>query len=182
MHPAFEQFPVIDCRSFVLREIVPRQDAESFYRYMTHPDVAQFISEEELPISLESSYTELTFWSQLFYRRLSIYWAIADKETNRMIGTCGFNIWTQVHHRVEISYDLSVEYWRKGIMTEALAQINRFAFKKMDVTRIQAFVVEHNVASIGLLEKLGFTKEAVAKRYHYLQGKSRDSYLYALTP
>ena len=55
-------------------------------------------------------------------------------------------------HR-EVGYWIGREHWGKGIATKALA-----AFLEHDRTRpLQARVVKHNIASVRVLEKCGFT-------------------------
>jgi RimJ/RimL family protein N-acetyltransferase len=53
----------------------------------------------------------------------------------------------------EVGYWIGSEYWGKGIATRALA-----AFLEHDRTRpLHARVAKHNVASVRVLEKCGFT-------------------------
>ncbi|MCL4340850.1 MAG: GNAT family N-acetyltransferase, partial [Candidatus Thermoplasmatota archaeon] len=38
----------------------------------------------------------------------------------------------------ELGYELHPEYWRKGIMTEALEALIRWAFQEFELNRIEA--------------------------------------------
>ncbi|WP_127850113.1 GNAT family N-acetyltransferase [Lacticaseibacillus hulanensis] len=55
----------------------------------------------------------------------------------------------------ELGYALSPEYWHRGVMTDALAQVLRRAFAA-EVENVHASVYADNVASIKLLLGLGF--------------------------
>lgn len=76
------------------------------------------------------------------------------KKTVLFNGAVAGNVesWEQDGER-EVGYWLGREYWGKGIATRALS-----AFLGYVETRpLYAYVVKHNVASIRVLEKCGFT-------------------------
>ena len=97
---------------------------------------------------------EMHYWISLYNRRISVYWAIADKNTNRMIGAIGFNEWNRFNkcYRNIESYDLSKVYWRKGIMGKAMAKVLEFGFNTMNINRIQASTLLVNKPSWKLLK------------------------------
>ncbi len=175
----FEQFPIIALDEIILRKISTDEDYEDFFNYITTPQVAKYLSSEDLPSDLESAKYELGYWAKLFDYRHSFYWAIILKGSNKIIGTCGFNNWNKGQRRCEISYDLDPQYWGQGIMTKAIAAIADFGFNAMQVQRVQATVALDNIPSIRVLEKVGFTREALLKSYGVLQGEVRDFYMYA---
>lgn len=63
----------------------------------------------------------------------------------------------------EIGYLLLTEYWSRGIATEAVKQICKIAFEKLDIIRITGQYFEPNAASGRVLEKAGFCREGVLK-------------------
>ena len=174
----FGDFPEIDLNSVKLRQI-SIQDSKDFYEYMTNKEVKRYLSNSEIPSDLQAAEIELMYWANLFNRKISIYWAIADKATNKIIGTCGFNSWSKEHKRVEISYDLSFKCWNQGIMTSIVRALTRFAFDNMGAVRVQATVVHFNAGSSRVLEKCGYKKEGVLKDFGILHGKSEDFYMYS---
>ncbi len=174
----FEQFPTIVLDGITLRKIFTDDDYEDFYYYITAPEVAKYLSREDLPSDLESARQELGYWARLFDYRHSFYWAIITEDSNKIIGTCGFNNWNKGQRRCEISYDLDHQYWGQGIMTKAITAITDFSFNVMQVGRVQATVALDNLPSIRVLEKAGFSKEALLNSYGVLQGETRDFYMY----
>jgi ribosomal-protein-alanine N-acetyltransferase len=172
----FDRFPVLTlANSIRLRPINPREDAASFLRYMNNDAIQNFVANEEIPATLDSAFEELSYWSDLFRYKRSFYWGIEDATLMRLIGTCGFNQWSQTQHRAELSYDLDVAYWGRGIMTEALSQLLQFAWTNLKTQRIQATVATHNTASIRVLAKLGFEQEGLLRSYGVINGKTHDS-------
>ena len=59
----------------------------------------------------------------------------------------------------EVGYWLGREYWGKGIATRALAAL----LEQVKTRPLYAYVAKHNLASIRVLEKCGFT---IAGEYH----------------
>ena len=175
----FSKFPIINLDLAELRQIKENADAEHFYNYMNHEKVARFLSADDIPNSLEGSRTELAYWASLYTTMKSIYWAIANSN-GQLIGTCGFNSWNKSHKRAEISYDLSVDYWGRGIMTQAIQSITKFAFENMKVRRVQATVSVENGPSMRVLEKCGYIREGLLAKFGVLQQQSQDYYMYAV--
>jgi len=64
----------------------------------------------------------------------------------------------------EIGYFIGEPFWNKGIMTKAVNLICDFGFNKLKIVRIQTGIFEYNQASQRVLEKCGFTKEAVFEK------------------
>ena len=78
----------------------------------------------------------------------------------------------------EIGYLLLMEYWSKGIMTEAVRQICDVAFSELDIVRITGLVYAPNVASQRVLEKNGFVREGLQRNAVYKNGQIYDLVLY----
>lgn len=174
----FLHFPVIDLGDIILRNICADNDYNNYLNYISTPQVSKYLADGDVPSSPESAKTELNYWARLFDIRVGFYWAIALKNSNNLIGTCGFNYWNRDHKRAEISYDLDYNYWGQGIMTRAIEAISNFGLQTMQVQRIQATVALDNIPSIRVLEKTGFTRESLLKKFGILQNEPRDFYMY----
>ena len=176
----FAKFPIIKINDRITLRDVRLSDCKEYYEYLNHPEVSKFIPTSCLPSSPEGAKKELQFFRNLHNRRLSIYWAITESSTDKMIGACGFEKWSRLHQRLELAYDIDANYWRQGIATQCLTAIINYAFQEMQAQRVEAFLKPDNVASAGLLNKIGFTHEAVLKKYRFFQGEHIDVDLYAL--
>lgn len=175
-----EKFPVLDVdEHFILREQTI-EDTDAFFAYYTDPEVARYILASN-PKSLTEASAEIHYCRSLFTYKRGVYWTLARKTDNYMIGAIGLYINSQ-HLRAEICYDLSRHYWNQGIMSKALARILEFSFTQIGLNRIEAITLKENNASIAILEKLGFRHEGCLKNYRYHQGKSHDIEMFALTP
>lgn len=180
MESFFDNFPVLKLSNGVfLRKISAETDHLNFFSYMSRPEVRAYLAPEDAPTDPLTARVELDYWARLHERRVSIYWAIATEKDNKIIGTCGFNYWNKSQKRAEISYDLDYNFWGRGITTEAIGKIIKFAKDEMKLQRIQATVALDNVPSIKVLEKNSFQKEGILKNYGVLEEKTKDFYMYA---
>ena len=165
-------FPIIDLGDFILREQQDK-DVPNFFQYYTDPEVNKYIL-TEVPQALEDARRELYYWRNVFYNNDGIYFAIADKKDDAMIGSIGFSSHSTYHNRIELSYDMAQEFWRRGIMTKAVREVLRYGFNVMRVNRIEAVTSIYNEASVRLLEKCGFKYEGCLRQHRYHRGKLVD--------
>lgn len=172
-------FPVLELEdAYFLREQCP-DDAKTFYEYYSDPLVSQYILATK-PKDITDAHEEISYCRNLFYYKRGLYWTIARTDNNQMIGAIGLYVNNQ-HHRAEICYDLSRAYWRQGIITKAIQRVLDYAFKHMNIFRIEALTVKENTPSIRALTKLGFLREATLKNYRYFENKSHDVEMYAIS-
>jgi ribosomal-protein-alanine N-acetyltransferase len=173
-----KKFPIIDLGEVVLRE-KKESDAEDFFYHYLNPKINQFIL-CEMPNDIEQARKDIAYWKSLFYYGSGIYFTIADKNTDRMIGAIGLSGFNSYQKRIEISYDLSPNYWRRGIATKAINYIVKFAFDYFKVNRIEASVATANTASKNLLVKCGFVVEGILRQHRYHKGYFHDVYFLSL--
>ncbi len=87
----------------------------------------------------------------------SYYWVICIKGETSVSGTiCIWNI-SEDRKTAEIGYELHPDFQGKGLMSEALEALVRFAFHNAGITRLEAYTHKDNHTSSRLLQKHGFT-------------------------
>ena len=105
---------------------------------------------------------------------------IRDKDM-KLIGGIGYHLkYGKKSHKDEIGYWLAKDYWNYGIMTRVVKRFCEIGFEENDLVRIEAIVFEHNLASARVLEKNGFKKEGLLKKYINKDGNFLNAFLYAL--
>ena len=96
-------------------------------------------------------------------------------------GNIGLHPGTDVYRKTaEIGYFLGEPYWGKGIMTQAVQLLCDYGFKSLDIVKIYAGVFEYNQASMRVLKKCGFFREAVLQKAVFKQEKLWDEIRFAL--
>lgn len=105
-------------------------------------------------------------------------WAI---EVDAMaVGGIGLVPGTDVHAKcAHIGYWLGEPYWGRGIATDAVRAVTRDALGERGFVRLEAPVFAWNPASMRVLEKCGYTREAVMRKSVFKDGQLIDSVLYA---
>lgn len=98
-----------------------------------------------------------------------------------LAGTIGLNEISIPARRAEIAYDIAPQYWRRGIATRACASVTAWALQQLGFARIQATVLDTNLASVGVLERCGFEREGLLRHYRQVRGEPRDFWMYART-
>lgn len=119
-------------------------------------------------------------WYRVRYRdNLAFRWGITLKGETSIIGTIGYNNYIK-KHRANIGYDLKPEYWNRGYMTEALAEVIKYGFNQLEINRIEAEVMQGNEFSERLLYKLNFVHEGVLRHWMFWNDKYYDLSMFAL--
>ncbi|XP_054822640.1 uncharacterized protein LOC129320962 [Prosopis cineraria] len=81
----------------------------------------------------------------------------------------------------ELGYVLGSKYWGKGIATKVVKQVMEMAFVELpDLERLEALVDVENVASQRVLEKAGFQREGILRKFLFMKGKSRDMVMFSV--
>jgi RimJ/RimL family protein N-acetyltransferase len=78
----------------------------------------------------------------------------------------------------EIGYWLSEPFWGRGIITDAVRSLVPVAFERYDIVRLQAGISSNNPASMRVLTKCGFAREAVRKNAIIRNGVVFDEVMY----
>lgn len=73
-----------------------------------------------------------------------------------------------------LGYKLDKDHCRKGYMTEAVKRMVQFAFEDLNLHRIEGNIMPRNKASIRVVEKNGFKKEGISKKYLKINGVWED--------
>ena len=68
-------------------------------------------------------------------------------------------------HRLDCGYVLARPYWGRGLMTEALSEVADWAMRQVEIWRIGAVCDVQNPASARVLEKSGFEREGILRRW-----------------
>lgn len=97
------------------------------------------------------------------------------------VGGIGIQPGRDIHKRnAEIGYWIGEEYWGKGIVSKAVKWMVDYTFKNFNVVRIYASTFNSNIASQKVLEKAGFTREAILKKALFKNNFLLDEYHYSL--
>jgi len=168
----FDTFPQIEAERFVLRAVTDSDSGDLLALYSDETVV------EYMPLdpfeSEQDALDEMSWYRKIFKEQTGLRWMIEDKQSHRVIGTCGYLGYEEEHHRAEIGYDLLSSCWGKGVMTEVARAVLEFGFNQLQLNKIEAKVDPGNEASIRLLYKLGFQQEGLLRQHEFEKGRYVD--------
>jgi RimJ/RimL family protein N-acetyltransferase len=153
-------------------------DVDVLYAYLSDPVVTELTSYPVVSMPMVEAMIEraMSRWAAGELSR----WGVALPHDDRLVGTCGFNEWSQAHRWAELAYDLAPAQWGRGLMRRAVAAVLQWAFQQDRVDRVHAFVRVDNRRSERLLERSGFVREGCLRSYRLCRGQPHDFYIYAL--
>ncbi|WP_142829647.1 GNAT family N-acetyltransferase [Planococcus soli] len=171
-------FPTIESKRLILRQAT-EEDAENVLAYLSNEKVTRHMGIEPFE-SRQDAIDEISWYRSIFEKNTGIRWGITLKGQDKVIGSCGFLNLKAQHHRSEIGFELSEEYWGIGIASEAFQAVIAYGFETMNLQRIEALVEPANISSQKLVEKQVFQKEGLLRSYEFTAGKYDDLYMYSL--
>lgn len=179
LHKIFTHIPSLESERLTLRRILP-EDAQDMYAYSQNPTVTRYLLWEEHP-AMEYTQNYIGFLQERYDLGDFYDWALIEKASRKMIGSCGFTSIDLPNNSAEIGYVLHPDYWGQGYMTEAVKQVLTFGFATLGLSRISAVCMAENGASLRVMEKCGMSREGLLRRAVQAKGKQCDVYLAAMT-
>lgn len=178
MGAAFHNFPRLETQRLLLREMRP-DDAQDLWHFLSDQEVVRYYDRRPMQYLAEVK-NMIERHRMRFELNEGVRWAITIKGMPGVVGTCGF-FWEWSNKRGELSYVLSKEYWGHGLMPEAINAIIHYGFTSWSgLNRIEAYVVDRNIASRRVLQKLGFRQEGFFRERLFADNQFHNESLYAL--
>jgi ribosomal-protein-alanine N-acetyltransferase len=148
--PPYNTFPNVTADKILLRQITPADIKDlveiSFYDAVQATTVQQAT---EMQDKINKDYFDGN----------SIHWGIAEKSTNKIVGTCGYYRGLD-RGAGELGCVLLPQYRGQGYMTAAMLSAIEFGLNNIGLERIWAITTQHNTNAVKLLERLNFIKIA----------------------
>ncbi len=156
---------------------VEAQDAEAIFKYRSDSETNKYqgwIPEtiEEVDSFMKKISPEINIADTWFQ------FVIIDNENSDIIGDLGIHFLDD--EQAELGCTLEKKKHGKGYATEALKLAMDYLFNKLNKHRIIGSIDPQNLKSIGLVERLGFRKEAHFKESLFINGEWVDDIVYAI--
>jgi len=170
--------PVLETRRLILRQL-RATDVDDIYEYASDPEVSRYTLWDTHK-SLDETRVFLNYIIEQHRRGEGMVWAVTERATRKMIGTCGFGSFRYRDSRAELGFALSRRFWNRGITTEAVAAVLRFIFEDLKLNRVEARCDVDNLASARVLEKSGMRYEGILRQHARIKSEFRDLKLYSI--
>ena len=167
----FSNMPTLYTEHLSLRMMNPI-DAEDMFDYARRPEVTKYLLWRE-HTDIEYTRDYLNYISGRYALGSFFDWALIDRESRRMIGTCGFTRIDTANNSAEIGYVLNPDFHRRGFGSEAVRRVLKFGFEELGLQRIEARFMQGNEASLALMKSVGMTFEGYMRDLMLVKGKYR---------
>jgi ribosomal-protein-alanine N-acetyltransferase len=108
-------------------------------------------------------------------------WMVANRSDDECIGMVNYHHREARNRRLEIGYVIARKHQRKGFGKEAVQALIDYCADVLAAHRVEALIHPENVASIRLVERLGFRCEGgPLTDYWYVGETYRSAMVYAL--
>ncbi len=171
----FTTFPTLQTPRLLLREILP-SDAEAIFKMRSDERVMRYIGKSPMKDIGEAKELIETY-RKAYEQNEAVNWAICLREQPEwQIGTLGFWRMDKVNHRCEIGYTLQYDYWRQGIMSEAITAPWNTVSKSWIFTALKPIpilrtkVLEAFWKNLGLFRRPIFVKTSTSKGSFWIHG------------
>jgi [ribosomal protein S5]-alanine N-acetyltransferase len=102
------------------------------------------------------------------------------RDDNALVGGLALaNVRRGVAQAASLGYWIGAPHVRRGYMTAAVRGLLPVAFDLLRLHRVEAACIPTNMASVRLLERVGFRREGYARAYLCINGMWQDHLLYA---
>ena len=165
----FSSPPTLITERLILRRM-KRTDAKDMFEYASDPEVTRYLLWE--PHADPHQTARYLAYIQSRYKAGEFFdWAVTDRRTGKMSGTCGFTRFNYEADAAEIGYVLNPRFWHIGIAPEAVRRVLRFGFEELALHRIEARYMCGNEDSRRVMEKVGMRFEGIGRDSMFVKGK-----------
>ncbi|RPH61427.1 MAG: N-acetyltransferase [Chloroflexi bacterium] len=155
-------------------------DLEPFLAYRNDPNVARYQG-WSAPYARESA---LDFIAGMVDKQPApgewLQLALESKETGAVLGDVAFHIMESDPRQAYLGYTLSRAAWGQGFAMEAVRRLLDYLFGELNLHRIVAECDVENTASLRLLERTGFRREAHLVENVWFKGGYGSEFHYAM--
>lgn len=157
-------------------EPVAVRHAEEMFTPLSNPRLYAHVPQEP-PVSLAAvreRYSRLSTRRSPEGDQLWLNWVTRDRRD----GVCRGTLQATVRRDASayIAYEVLPPYWRQGLGREACARMIGWLIAELGVQRFEAEVDTLNVASLRLLEHLGFERTGWREAADHFKGRSSDEW------
>ena len=164
--------------NLTLRQLEFSDCTNQYVNWLNNPEINKYLESRWQHQTIQ---TIKDFLRSIQNNTTSYIFAICFDEKH--IGNIKINISSARYKIADVGYFIGDKsYWGRGIATEAVRLVTDFGFKELGLYKIFAGVIEGNIGSQKVLEKLGYKQEATFRKHCFLNDESdrRDVYEYAI--
>ena len=135
-------------------KIIEMSDVDFIHQLYSDWRVSQHLGKVPFPFGYEDAKRTTSHCVSKESTEDTMTLLIRKKDDHRTIGIITFRKDGELGI---LGYSILPEFWNMGFATEACKRIVNFGFESLELSTIQASTTENNIASMKVLEKIGFS-------------------------
>jgi len=171
--------PTLRTKRLILRPF-DITDAAKVQQLAGHPLVAATTANIPHPYPDGAAEEWIALHGDWFRKGVGAQFAMTLLNTKELIGCISLMSISKSNYKAEIGYWVGVDFWNKGICSEAATAIFDFAFEKLGLNKITARHMTNNPASGRVMLKLKMKKEGLLRQEVFKNGQFYDLEVYGI--
>lgn len=162
---------VLNGNKVIMKLCTQEYITDEYVEWMNKPVINQYLESRYVVQTID---TVTEYVKHNLEAENELLFAMISSEDNKHIGNfhLTFNF---AHKRCFIAYVIGKDgYWGKGIATEAIKLATRWIFENYDVARLDGGMYSANIGSLRAVEKAGWKKEGLRRKWCLLDDGTRD--------
>jgi len=154
-------------------------DIHFFHLLKTNEQVWKF-STNLISQNFEETYESLSNIIKDYENNKPNFQALFIEKDNVYIGEAGIISQNEKYRKYVIGYNLLPEYWNMGYASEITKELVKDLFENKNAERLEALVIERNIASKKVLEKCGFQLEGILRNFAHKDNNYFNVHYYGM--
>ena len=159
---------ILKGQSITLRPITSSDVNETYVRWLNDPEVNRYME------TRHHEQTNATIRKYIFMLKDTEH-LFAIECDGKHIGNIKVGPIKPNHSLADVSLFIGEkDYWGKGLATDAIRTISKFAFEQLGLKKLGATAYIHNWKSVTAFERAGFVIEGTRRNHYILNGNAAD--------
>lgn len=168
---------VVRLRLFIDADLAPVVDA------LQDPEISTWVHQIPWPYSVEDGRAFFALAADEWERAAGAHLAIEHVPCSGLAGSVGLTAVNHAYRTAWVGYWIAEHHRGRGLATEAVAAIVRWAFESLGLERLSLMTDPDNARSRNVARKNGFVEEGrLRSALRTKDGTRRDAILYSLLP
>ena len=147
----------IETERLILRRFVETDAQAMFDNWASHSENLTYVMWNP-HLNVEQTRNSIANWVKSYDNPNYYKWAICLKDNpDYVIGDISLVSVDETNSSCEIGYILGMDYWGRGLVTEALKAVLSYCLDEIEFKEVNAFYASLNPASGRVMEKAGMT-------------------------
>jgi 8-oxo-dGTP diphosphatase len=167
-------FPPLTTKRLTLRPLRPT-DAEELHRLINDWEISRTLADVPFPYPRALADEWIASCAKQLAEGAAYHLAVTGHEGEQEVIVGGVGLRLDRERRIgKLGYWVGRRFWRHGVAGEAAQRLAHWALANLDLERLEATVAEGNLASVAVLQRIGFRQVSAGQQKFLARGSVQD--------